>query len=155
MSWGAVLIGLALLILIAAYVSRPLLGSDEAKAAASSVSPREQLLAQRDAIYAAIRELDFDYQTGKVDEQDYQIQRQRHVIDGVRVLKGLDALPQDSEWVRLSAEIEAAVRAMRQRRARGAAVSEARFCPQCGRPVDADARFCAQCGAELASGVDS
>ncbi len=153
MSLSAILIGAAALILTAAYVTRPLFVPGSSTAPGTGQGPREQLLAQRDEIYAAIRQLDFDYQTGKVNQRNYQARRQRYVLEGVGVLKSLDALPQDSERARLAAEIEAAVQAVRQRRRQGTAGVERRFCPQCGRPAGPDARFCAQCGAPLEDGT--
>ncbi len=36
----------------------------------TSASPRAGLLLQKDTLYTAIRELEFDFQTGKVDQQD-------------------------------------------------------------------------------------
>ncbi len=52
----------------------------------------EDLIARRDAIYAVIRDLDFDFETGKLTEEDYRAQRQIWVEQGVEVLKALDAL---------------------------------------------------------------
>lgn len=60
----------------------------------------------------------------------------------------------------VDADIEAAVRRMRQQAAAAAVAAPtqirsaspaaaARFCPQCGTPVDSDDRFCAACGYNL------
>jgi hypothetical protein len=155
MSITAILVGAAAFILTAAYVTRPLFNPASSPKPVPGEGPRKQLLAQRDTIYATIRELDFDYQTGKVNQLDYQARRQRYVLEGVQVLKSLDALPQDSERASLAAEIETAIQAARQRRAQGDAMPESRFCPQCGQPTGPDAYFCAQCGAELKDGTRS
>ncbi len=56
----------------------------------------EDLIARRDAIYAIIRDLDFDFETGKLTEEDYHAQRQTWVEQGVAVLKALDALKPDT-----------------------------------------------------------
>jgi len=63
----------------------------------------ERLIAQRDAIYATIRDLDFDFQTGKLADEDYRAQREAWVARGVDVLKALDALQQAAEPVPIPA----------------------------------------------------
>jgi hypothetical protein len=94
MNIGAVLVGIALLVLVAAYVARPLFERQAGRSngRTTNASPRVQLVARRDAVYALIRELDADYQTGKVNDEDYQAQRERYVAEGVSLLKRLDAL---------------------------------------------------------------
>ena len=56
----------------------------------------EVLLEQRAVIYDTIRDLDFDYETGKLTEDDYQGQREVWVERGVDVLKAIDTLAQQS-----------------------------------------------------------
>jgi hypothetical protein len=110
------------------------------------------LITRRDAIYALIRELDADHQTGKINDEDYQALRQRYVTEGVAVLKQLDAIPSRDGRSALEAEIEAAVLALRRAHAVPTPTgpqSAAQFCTQCGHPVDPEDRFCARCGAAL------
>jgi hypothetical protein len=54
----------------------------------------ERLLVEREAMYAAIRDLDFDFETGKLTDEDHQQQRAAWVARGVDILKALDALQQ-------------------------------------------------------------
>jgi NADH pyrophosphatase NudC (nudix superfamily) len=111
-----------------------------------------QLISRRDAIYALIRELDADHQTGKINDEDYQALRQRYVTEGVAVLKQLDAMPRRDGRAALEAEVEAQVLALRRSGAAPAAAgprSSAQFCTQCGHPVEPADRFCARCGAAL------
>jgi hypothetical protein len=165
MNIGAILVGLALLVLVAAYVARPLFerqaGGDNGRTA--SGRPRAQLATRRDAIYALIRELDADHQTGKVNEEDYRAQRERYVTEGVALLKRLDALSGEGSFdgsteltevklktsgrAVLETEIEAAVLALRQARAPTNQLTN--FCTQCGHPADPEDSFCSQCGASL------
>jgi hypothetical protein len=180
MDAGSILLGLALLVVVAAYVLRPLTGagaslvavrSDQKSRQNNIDEPHEQLLMQRDTIYAAIRELDFDYRLGKVSDEDYHPQRERLALQGVAVLKQLDALAPngaarieddiEAEIVRRrkhgrvsaraaevalsDAEIEAQIRALRRRPEAGA------FCSRCGAASQADDRFCRNCGAALGS----
>jgi hypothetical protein len=154
MNIGAVLVGIGLLIGVAAFVARPLLerSSSVSLERADAAPTRAQLTAQRDAIYALIRELDADHLTGKVNDEDYQKMRERYVAEGVSILKELDSLPPEHSQAGLEAEIEArvlALRATRPKHAPGGQPYADRFCTQCGQPVDPENRFCAQCGAQL------
>ncbi len=48
------------------------------------------LQAEHDAILIAVRDLDFDYQTGKVTENEYLAQREGLMQRGVEILKQID-----------------------------------------------------------------
>jgi hypothetical protein len=142
MSIGAILVGIALLVLSGAFVTRPLFKGQ--------VNPapvlQNPLAAQRDAIYALIRELDSDYAEGKFNDEDYAAQRERYVNQGVEILKQLD----QGSPASLDDEIEARVLALRQGRAPASSTSEAaRFCTNCGRQAAPNHSFCAGCGTEL------
>jgi hypothetical protein len=50
------------------------------------------LLLQKDTLYTAIRDLEFDFQTGKVDQKDYVELRQQLEREAIHVLRLLDAL---------------------------------------------------------------
>jgi hypothetical protein len=154
MNIGAILAGTALLVLVVAYVARPL--SEKASGGngrrMAGLSPQAQLIARRDAIYALIRELDADYQTGKVNAGDYQAQRKRYVAEGVTLLKQLDALSDKNRRAALETEIEAAVVVLRQAHpvpqvARHKLVD--RFCTRCGHPATLEDNFCSRCGTRL------
>ena len=110
-------IGTAIVVVVAAYVAQPFLVNLHLKAAAED-SPRDKLLAERDTIYTAIRELDFDFQTGKLLEVDYHAMRDKYAARGVEILKELDVLEDDRTTPAVVAdEIEAAVQARRKARA--------------------------------------
>jgi zinc-ribbon domain len=137
------------------------------------------LLAQRDGVYATLRDLDLDYQLGKLDMPDYQARRERYLARAAVLLQQLDALRgADAAHRDLSDEIEREVAALRKRlqtadsalqveggrqtvdgRARSATNPEGSprgtvngrgsFCTQCGRARQPGDRFCANCGQAL------
>lgn len=72
----------------------------------SGLSQIAQLQAEREAILNSVRDLDFDYQTGKLSEGDYLAQRESLMGRGVEILKQIDAEQSEA--------IEAAVRAQRE-----------------------------------------
>jgi len=114
-------VSMAILVIVAAYVAQPLLVKTRVKVE-SEDSSRDRLLAERDTIYNAIRDLDFDFQTGKLLEVDYRAMRDKYAARGVEILKELDALGDDRrlqtadrrQSVAAVDEIEAAVQARRK-----------------------------------------
>lgn len=84
---GVVIVALTALIVLWPLVS----GAGKEKRESAPSTALETLLAERDAIYTVIRDLDFDFETGKLTEADYQAQREQWVERGVDVLKALDA----------------------------------------------------------------
>ena len=154
MDIGAILVGTALLVAVVVYVARPLFekAPREERGLATNGNSHAQLTTRRDAIYALIRELDRDYQTGAINSEDYQALRNKYVSSAVPVLKQLDALSSQDGRGAVEAEIEAQVLALRQVPTRPQAAdqpSATRFCTQCGQPADLKDRFCANCGASL------
>jgi hypothetical protein len=145
MNIGAILVGIALLVLVTAYVARPLFEKQGRgnNGRATNALPHTQLIARRDAVYAIIRELDADHQTGKINDEDYHIQRERYVAQGVALLQQLDALASENGHAALEAEIEAAVLTLRQ------TTQPTHFCTQCGHPTTPGHNFCGHCGTPL------
>lgn len=62
------------------------------------------LLAERDAVVAALRDLELDRETGKIAESDYEIMRRALLADAVRILRSLEELDAQIE-AKLTAEI--------------------------------------------------
>jgi hypothetical protein len=144
MGIGTLLIGLALLIVVVTLIVLPLLVQQ--RPAVEPPSPRETLEAERAAVVRAIRELDFDYRTHKLAEEDYKTLRAAQVQYGAQLLRELDALKaatgagDNRVKADVDAEIEAQVAALR----RGGAT-----CPSCSAAVQPDDRFCPRCGSAL------
>jgi hypothetical protein len=114
------LIALAMVVIVAVYVAQPLSVRSRARVEAGE-SPREKLLAERDSLYAAMRDLDLDFQTGKLLEADYRAMRDTYAARGVEILKALDAAESVDRGPRVTGrtsaaadEIEAAVLARRK-----------------------------------------
>ena len=155
------LLAVAALIVVAAYIAQPFFGQRAESGGAGAgqrLAPllREQsdLLEARNQVYREIRDLDFDYNTNKVSDADYNAQRYQLVARGVEILQGLDALPIFEEAADYR-RIEQAVLAVR-RGTEAAPTSQEEappsgtgYCPQCGTPFTEADRFCGTCGARL------
>src|SRR5690606_23661773 len=98
--------------------------------------PREDATRQeREAVYAALRDLEHDHETGKIADEDYAAMRQEPRARAAALLR--------------QAEAEAgARRAPARARAGEAGAPRCGACGAQGRPGD---RFCARCGAALES----
>lgn len=138
---GTYLLALALALVFGLVIALPLF--DRKRPAIKPLSRRDTLQHERQDVVRAIRELDFDHRTGKINDDDYKLVREEHVQHGAAVLRELSAL----EEADIDAEIEAKVAALRRTPANANALQ----CPQCLTPLSANDKFCPQCGHALAS----
>jgi hypothetical protein len=111
----------------------------------------EQLTLQKEMLYTAIRDLDFDYHTGKVDEEDFTELRSRLENEAIETLRALDEI---DPFASLDDELERQIAALRQTpldpqvaAVNGLDVPLA--CARCETPLQGDENFCAACGHAL------
>jgi hypothetical protein len=171
MDLGSLFLIIALIILVALFISRPFWESRRAaKLGAVEIpgQPQERsfLLAERDRILNALQELDFDYAMGKIPEEDYPAQRLILVTTGADVLRRLDALESEPAQAAQTGDAEARLEAAVMARREGQLVAAVAG-PQSGRrgrtsvpddPLEREiaarrrerqekaAGFCPQCG---------
>lgn len=122
----------------------------------------EQLHADRDRLRAQLRELDMDFETGKLAQEEYERYRARrlqqieattraiHEADDTEEAPALEAQPEGEEpptAEELEQELERRIAA----RKHVLEELEAHACPGCGTTIDPDDRFCRKCGADLAT----
>jgi transcription elongation factor Elf1 len=134
----AIIIGLILLGAASAFVFMPF--RVKPRHGPKKVTTTFNAHEARTAALSALRDLDFDFQTGKVSGEDYPALRAQLVAEAAKYVEA-----ESAEENRLEALI----------RARKAAMSSEKPCPQCGKKLDAGARFCPHCGTELATACPS
>jgi hypothetical protein len=153
-----VIVAIVLATLTVAFVAYPLFRGVRATGnPLDQDSELDGLVAQREASLLAIKDLDFDFQTGKLSEEDYRELRGRYAAKAVSVLQELDR--RAGPTPELEEEIEQEVRQLRQKgeerrrkqEAGGRRGEKELSCPRCGRAYQAGDRFCAGCGAALAT----
>jgi hypothetical protein len=127
----------------AGFVGAPFMHRQRSyRAEDSSASPSADLLLQKDTLYTAIRDLEFDFQTGKVDQQDYVELRQQLEQEAVHVLRLLDAL---DPCAPLEAAREQHIAPLHHRPPELAPVAPAGVCRSCGAELQRPAPGCPSC----------
>jgi len=132
MEISALFIGLALFATGVAYVSLPFRQKPRGDTNSSKV-PMQQG-AQREAVLAALRDLDFDFKTGKVSEEDYKPLRAQLMAEAAQYI---EAEKKEDE------QLEALIRTRRKTH------KENTKCEHCGAPMEADQRLCSKCGSAV------
>lgn len=105
---------------------------------------------------AALKEIEFDLETGKLSDNDYEFLKQKYTVEALSALRAEDG---SSPAAAIEAQVAARVATLRddgrvdaECRACGAQAGPgARFCPECGASLGAPAT-CVKCGTDLPAG---
>lgn len=178
MDWIAIGLGLVTTGILVAYITRPWWARRWNPQTKPASTPATSLADQREAILAALRDLDFDHEVGKVTEEDYTSLRQTLLAKAATIMTQIEQ-EQATAQADLEAHIEAEILAARQNLnggrlprsseegsgvcptcsrvslpgdlyCRGCGTPLAPACPECGQTVALTDRFCVSCGVELA-----
>jgi rRNA maturation endonuclease Nob1 len=141
---AALIIGTLLAVGALAVVLYPLFFGEHAFVAAPVSMPRE-VVPEGDTAVQALREIEFDRETGKLSDADYADLKARYTQAAVDAMRAHDAAPSGATPLPTGerptdTELEAAIRAFRD---------AAPVCPSCGPRPEADAAFCSGCGRYL------
>jgi Double zinc ribbon len=140
MVWEAVvaaLVGLAAVWL----VLQPLLHS--ARPASPVFEPLDPEETPKGIALAALKEIEFDRETGKLSDADYELLKSKYTA------AALDALRDESAAVPDDLEVMIAARARALRSAVASTSPGAPACSICGPRPESDALFCSTCGRRL------
>lgn len=150
MDAGSVVLGLALAVVMIFVVARPFL-TTRGVGMSAEFSHGVTLLAEREAVLNALRDLDFDYALNKIPTETYLTQRAQLVARGAEILRQLDAIAPPAAPLPKLAEadaiIEAAVAARRQTVER----PHSPTCLHCHASISANDKFCGHCGQAIAA----
>jgi RNA polymerase subunit RPABC4/transcription elongation factor Spt4 len=127
------LVGIAILILVALALTDQF-ARPRSRAAGPGATVKSRPESNRGILYA-LRDLDFDYQTGKVSDADYRPLRRKLLSEAAAGLTTEERGRQVAV-----AQLERAVRAQRKVVA---------VCPQCGSGFERGQRYCSRCGSPL------
>jgi len=154
---AAALVGLSLLWL----VFEPVFTTAGARPAdAIDMDALEDLEDTRSGVaLAALKEIEFDRETGKLSDNDYEFLKQKYTVEALAAMRAEEnATPEDLE-ARVEAQVSARVATLRSDGGTEAvcgacgtmAGAGARFCPACGKPLRAPTA-CGKCGTDLVPG---
>ncbi len=125
----------ALVVVVLVVIAYPLVNGARSDAA-STPNALDSLIAQRDSAYDALRDLDFDFQMGKLSQGDYTALRDKYMGRAALALQQIDAaLGADGA----AARIEEEVARLRQLRA-GAARADRPAPPADGDDIERQVR---------------
>lgn len=135
---AAALVGMLALFLVLRPIFLP---SDDRPAPAEPLDPEET---PKGVALTALKEIEFDRETGKLSDADYELLKQKYTAAALDALRAEEraAPPADVE-----AMIAARVKTLRS--AATSAPAGARACASCGPRPEADAAFCSTCGRRL------
>lgn len=130
-----ILLGAALLVVtVVAWVLLPVLQGQHASLARTD-DELTDAEARRRTTLLALRDVEYDFHTGKLDAGDYQELRRELSAEALSALEALDSG---------GADLEAEIAAVR------AGLEAGTTCGSCGQLNPEGSRFCASCGARLA-----
>jgi len=128
---------------------------------------------QKESLYSAIRDIDFDYGLGKLTKEDYEELRLKYRIEAASVLQKIDDMSKGRAPGSLERQIEDEIKASRALKSvspqlheedeiekeilkarknlpsSGASSREGLNCPVCGIEYKEEDLFCSKCGEKL------
>lgn len=122
------------------FVAAPILQSRRLQFKPDSNHKANDLIERKEAIYAAIKDIEFDYQMGKLSEEDFQALRQQYKEEAVGLLKKIDQVQRRPGKSRGKAASQ-----------KNAEAASPKFCWNCGEAINRGDKFCANCGSALES----
>ena len=164
-----VIVALFILALVAFVISYPLWKKSAASNIAK-ITPNDELSAQKEATYAALKELEFDYALGNLTPRDHAELEEKYKDKAISILKQLDA--RETKRIRprsAEEEIEAEVLRLRSSARKtqpnrkdieeeilklrkthlASTVKIKNPCPQCHSEITPGAKYCPYCGSSL------
>ncbi len=156
------LVGIVVALAAVALVLDPVLRPGRARPAAPDAEPEEDPREHRkDLALAALKEIEFDRATGKLDDADYDQMKATYTAEAIAAIRDADTpvapVPQEPALARRQVPagvgasaagaaadpVEALIAAKRQ-----AARAGRKFCAECGAELEGAGKFCVECGAK-------
>ncbi|MCP4168523.1 MAG: hypothetical protein GY759_21885 [Chloroflexi bacterium] len=151
-----ILVTALLIFAVAVAIFWPYLRPKNAGTESVAIDPRlAGLYSDRDMLYQSVRDAQFDRETGKLSDEDYEQQSTRMKRRAAAVLRKIDVLESELVSPELDAQVEQEITLAREMptelktSANNGRSKGDRFCGQCGTTLKGRDRFCAQCGASV------
>lgn len=142
---SALVVGMVMATAVVAWILHPVVSGRSAPMGRDDEELTEAQHRKRTALYA-LRDVEYDYHAGKLDEADYQAMKREISAEA---LAALDA--EEWEWAQREGrraavadeeddQVEAEIAQLR------ASLREGAICRECGHPNRPGSRFCSECG---------
>ena len=144
---GALVLAAILAAIALVFVLVPLYRPARPEAQERPESPADALRREKEIVYQAIREMEFDYRTGKVSDEDYAALLARYRAKAIEIIKQIDSLEAASATVGAEVwhgRVEQEIRETLAADPRTAAPLP--VCAGCGEQNLPIHRFCTRCG---------
>ena len=120
----------------------------------------KSLNTQKDNLYTAIKDIEFDYGLGKLSKEDFEELNVKYKNEAASVLREIDAVEKEGGVQTLDSELEKEILAFRKSSSKtdidvdieneiSAFRASNQYCPSCGAVVNTQDLFCSKCGAQL------
>jgi len=161
---------LVLTVLTFVFIAYPLIKQAARPARMVNDEKQHELYSRRDTTYSMLKELEFDFQSGILTEDDYRDLSARYKNQAISILKRLDDAEKETnpgdeiekQILRLrrgtgqrrpetigNSEKNAAIEEQIEKEIKNLRQGTGRFCTQCGAKHQTGDSFCSQCGASL------
>ena len=131
----SIVVAVALFGLLGTFILLPLLRGGEARIDSDPGDLKEED-AKKKALLFALRDVEYDFATGKLDDRDYQSLKSELAHEALAVME----TPEAAEAALASEALEAEIRRVRE------GLREGTTCRRCGRVNDSGSQFCSRCG---------
>ncbi len=143
----AILVGLVVAIAAVLLVLDPILRPQQAAASAPDAEPEEDPRdVKKELALAALKEIEFDRETGKLSDGDYQAMLARYTKEALEALREAEAAPVGGNGHGAAAGDDAVERLIAEAKQ---ASKGKKFCSSCGAVLEGSGRFCVECGARM------
>lgn len=151
------LVNVILALLAVAFIAYPLLAPPRAEEEDFELpEDLDELYRRKESAYSAIKELEFDFRTGKLSEGDYRELETRYRADALEILGAIEETEGAGQETQRSGGKKSAAkkgatgrREVRAEATPRATASNPYACGSCGRVNPEGSLFCAACGSEL------
>jgi len=144
------LIAIILSIILLIYVIMPLTENKYKLAFVPFIKKNNKannLQERKKELLGALKEIEFEYQMGKLSEQDYNDLKNDYQTNALKILKELDG--KNNGQLEMD-DIENEIRNYRSKKKNDSAFTKhLKFCPNCGKSLETKSKFCTDCGESL------
>ncbi len=106
-----------------------------------------KLLERKNELLGALKEIEFEYQLGKLSEEDYNNLKNDYEMNALSVLKELDHKDNGNSEME---DIESEIREFRSKMKPGLGQEmNLNYCSKCGVKLSNEFKFCSNCGKSL------